>query len=471
MLLPAPADLCMQGQVLLAIVACMLILWVSQAVDFAASSFFLIGLMALGCGLADDPAAPGRALGGAGGLRLAMQGFASPGWILVAAALFLAAAVELSGLGRRISLHLLRFVGVSPRRIRAGVVVLTLLLSLIIPSPAANTGLCAVLMLSVVRVLNIPLKSNLAKSIFLLTAFGPIFSAMMVLTAGGGPVQTAAFIHEATGRDITWLEFAVYGAPLGLGMAAAVLGVMEYALPVRGASVPGGHHLLCDALDACGPMSRREKAISAVLAVTIPLWATSKVLHPVDPGAIATLAVAAIFCPGVFEKGAAPAWPELSNRVSWGTLMLFGAVLSLGQALLRSGAAAWLAKATLVEMGMVDWPLLAIVGGGGLLFAVFSLAFSARSAAIGALTPTIIGFAMSLPPERQIPVWGLSLVLNYAVQFSVLFPANSPMAIIAFSSGSFTAGDMMRVALPVMLLALLLTVILSATWWPWLGML
>lgn len=470
-LLPTPAGLSPQGHVLLAVTFGMLILWISQAVDFSASSFYLIGLMALCCGLSEDPARPGELLGPIKAVKLTMQGFASPAWILVLCALFLAAVVDSSGLGKRLSLRFLSIAGVSPKRILLATLVLTLFLSLIIPSPAANSGLCTVLMLSVVRLLEIPIRSNLAKGIFLVVAFGPALSTLMVLTAGGGPVQTASFIYQGTGYDISWLGYALYGGPIALGLCAALYFLLRLLFPLEGISLPGAKQHLCEAMDACGPMSRQEKTVSAVLLVTIPLWATAKILHPVDPATIAMLAVAFIFCPGVMGKNFSPGWEALSRKVAWGTMMLFGAVLSLGQALLESGAAAWLARETLVRMGLAEWPLLGIILGAGLIFAVFGLAFSARSAAIGALTPTIIGFAQSLPPERQIPVWGLALALNYAVQFTIVFPANSPMAMIAITSNSFNTSDMIRLALPLSLAGFVLLAILSCTWWPWLNML
>lgn len=469
--LPTPEGLTPQGHVLLAVTGGMLVLWILQAIDFSASSFFLLGLMALCCGLAADPAAPDRALGAVRGVRLAMQGFATPAWILVCSALFIASEVDASGLGKRISLRLLSVAGTSPARIRLAVIGLTLALSLIIPSPAANAGLCTVLMLGVVRLLKIPLRSNLAKSVFLIVAFGPAISTVMVLTAGGGPVQTASFIYQGTGHDLSWMEYFVYGAPMGFGLCAAMFVLLQVLFPAgREASAETGA-LLCEAMDGCGPWTRQEKSIAVILALVIPLWATSKVLHPVDTATIAMLAVAAIFTPGVMERGAGPAWKALSDKVAWGTLMLFGAVLSLGQALLDSGAAAWLARATLVRMGLAEWPLLAVIGVGGLIFALFGLAFSARSAAIGALTPTIIGFAMSLPPENAVPVWGLTIVMNYAVQFTILVPANSPMAMIAITSNSFTPRDMMRFALPLTAAGFLLLLLFSLTWWPMLGVL
>lgn len=469
--LPTPEGLSGQGQVLLAVTGGMLLLWISQAVDFSASSFYLIGLMALCCGLTENPSTPGHMLGAVQGVRLAMQGFATPAWILVACALFLAAVVDSSGLGKRLSLRLLALAGTTPRRILLATLGLTLFLSLIIPSPAANSGLCTVLMLGVVRLLQIPLSSNLAKGIFLITAFGPALSTLMILTAGGGPVQTAAFIYQGTGKDISWLEFAVYGAPMTLGLCLSLYLLLQRLFPVDKNALPEVENLLCKAMEECGPFTRKEKSIAIILAITIPLWATAKVLHPVDPATITLLAVAAVFCPGVMGSNFSPAWKALSDKVAWGTMMLFGAVLSLGQALLDSGAAAWLARATLVRMGMAEWPLPVIIMAGSLLFALFGLAFSARSAAIGALTPTIIGFTQSLPPERQVPVWGLTLIMNYAVQFAIIFPANSPMAMIAITSNSFSSRDMIRLALPLCLTGFALLLLLSYTWWPWLGVL
>ena len=469
--LPTPEGLSPQGHALLAVTAGMLVLWVFQAVDFSASAFYLFGLVALFCGLSEDPAAPGQALGAVKGVRLAMQGFAAPAWILVASALFIAAAVDSSGLGRRLSLRLLAAAGTEPRRIVLASLLLPLLLSLIIPSPAANTGLCTVLLLSVISMLGIAKHTNLAKSMFLAAAFGPSFSAIMVLTAGGGPVQIVSFIHQGTGHDISWLEFALYGAPLALGLSAIFYVLVGRLFPLDKEAIPQAKELLRKAMDACGPLGRQEKAISAILALTIPLWATAKVLHPVDTATIAIFAVAAIFCPGVLGRDYAPSWRELCDKVSWGTLMLFGSVLSLGQGLLDSGGAAWFARETLVRMGLADLPLLGMIMLGGAIFAVFGLAFSARAAAIGALTPTIIGFALSLPAERQVPAWGLTLVMNYAVQFTILFPANSPMIMLTISTETFTAREMMRLGLFVSLGGFLLLLILSCTWWPWLGVL
>jgi len=179
---------------------------------------------------------------------------------------------------------------------------------------------------------------------------------------------------------------------------------------------------------------------------------------------VAILAVVAIFFPGLRVA----TWKELVNKVNWGTLMLFGAAISLGIWLLKSGAAAWVAKNTIITLGVDKWPFLLMIGAGGLFFALFSLAFSARSAAVAALVPTAIGFAQSLNLPG-LSVWGMTLILYYTIQFAVIIPVNTPMSMVAYSTDTFSSDEMLKVGVPLMIIAVLLMILFSATYWHWVG--
>ncbi len=467
---PVPAGLTSLGFTVLCIAVAMLVLWVSQAVDFAASSFFLLGFMALLGGLAEDPHLAGQPLGAVKGVMLSMQGFATPAWTLVLAALFVAAAVDISGLGRRFGFFLIARLGVTVRRVRVGSFLLIFFSSVFIPSPAAAATLGFVILSSLVALFAIPRTSNLAKGMFMTVGFCPMLSSLMIMTAGGAPVQATSYIFSATGHELTWLAYAMYGFPLTLCLYGALYVIQEYWFPLDGIQLDGDEKKVRQALADCGPLSALEKLVLGVLLLVIPLWITSKVLHPVDNSTIAVIAVAVLFGGAAVLRLPHFVFEDVNAKVPWGTLMLFGSVLSLGQALLESGAAAWVAQETLVRLGVAHWPLWGIIAGGGLVYGVFSLAFSARSAAIGALAPTVIAFAQSIPPERGISVWGMSMVLCYMVQFPVVLPANSPMAMIAFASNSFTTRDMARVGGVLMGAGLLLILLFSHTVWVWMGM-
>ncbi len=459
------SDLTPVGQALISTLLFMLVIWISEAVGYATSSFFLIVALALLVGFSPD-IATGKIVGVNKGLSMALSGFSSSAWILVVAALFLSSAIEMSGLGQRIGLFILTRMGAKPRQVRLGILVMAFVLTLFIPAQAANAALMTAVCVGIIEAFKIDRKDNLAKGMLLLVAFGTGIAGMGVLTSGAPPIQTAQFISQATKHTITWLEWAKYGVPFSLAVGAVLFILVEVLFPVGKEELAGGRAALRQELAKRGPLCAKERNLLIIMVVTIGLWATGSILHPIDSSTVALMAVVAMFCPGISVAN----WKEMSGRVNWGTLMLFGAAISLGQALLSSGAAAWVAKSTIITLGVGSWPSILLIGAAGLFFAIFALAFSARSAAVAALVPTAIGFAQGLP-DSGLSVWGLTLILYYNIQFSVILPVNTPMSMVAYSTDTFSSREMMKVGIPLIGAAVLLMMLFSATYWRWVGVL
>ncbi len=459
-----PADLTPAGHALLSVMLFMLVIWVTEAVGYAASSFLLIGAFTILVSVSKDPAT-GKLIGTKAALGMALSGFSSEAWILVACALFLASAIEITGLGKRIGFFILSKMGAKPKKVLFGVLLMCFILTLFIPAQAANAALMTAVSLGIIEAFKLDLKSNLSKAMLLIVAFGTGISGMGILTSGAPPIQTAMYISAATKHDITWLQWAIYGVPFSFAVGAVLFMLVLHFFPLGDEELAGGRDLISERYSAIGPTSGKELKLLIIMLITILLWATGKILHPLTPSTVAILAVIAIFFPGLNVA----TWKQLESKVNWGTLMLFGAAISLGIWLLKSGAAAWVAKNTIISLGVGQWPFLLMIGAGGLFFAIFALAFSARSAAVAALVPTAIGFAQGL----SIPglnVWGLSLVLYYSIQFSVILPVNTPMSMVAYSTNTFSSDEMMKVGIPLVLIAVLLLVVFSATYWHWLGL-
>ena len=460
-----PSTLTPVGHALLSVMLFMLILWVSEAVGYAASSFLLIASFTLLVAMSPESANPGKLIGTKTALGMALSGFSSEAWVLVACALFLASAIEITGLGRRIGFFILCHMGAKPKRVLLGVLIMAFVLTLFIPAQAANAALMTAVSMGIIEAFRLDLKSNLSKAMLLIVAFGTGISGMGILTSGAPPVQTAMYISSATKHDISWLQWAIYGIPFSVAVGLVLYGLILRFFPVGNEELEGGSELIYKRYAEVGAISVKEKKLLAIMCVTIFLWATGKVLHSLDPSTVAILAVVAIFFPGLNVA----TWKELESKVNWGTLMLFGAAISLGIWLLKSGAAAWVAQNTIISLGVDKWPFLLMVAAGGLFFAIFSLAFSARSAAVAALVPTAIGFAQGL----SIPglnVWGLTLIMYYSIQFSVLIPVNTPMSMVAYSTNTFSSDEMLKVGVPLVLIAVGLMVVFSATYWHWLGL-
>ncbi len=111
LLLPTPQGLPYAGQVMLGLLLFSVILWMTEAVDYAVSAVLITALMAFLLGLAPNAAKPDAMLGTSAALGLALGGFANTALALVAAATFLSAAMTVTGLDRRIALFVLSKVG------------------------------------------------------------------------------------------------------------------------------------------------------------------------------------------------------------------------------------------------------------------------------------------------------------------------------------------------------------------------
>ena len=96
--LPTPADLPTAGHRMIGILLFAVIIWMTECVSYPVSAVVIIVLMTFGLGTAPSVLKPDKILGSAGGLQMAISGFSNTSWALVAAALFLAAAMMITGL-------------------------------------------------------------------------------------------------------------------------------------------------------------------------------------------------------------------------------------------------------------------------------------------------------------------------------------------------------------------------------------
>lgn len=442
----------------------MLVIWVFQIIPYAESAYYLVLAVILFQIIPGGDHLTG--LEGREAMRRALSGFLSGAWLLTAGALILAAAMQLSGLGKRLALLLLERVRPEPRNLLLGILFLSFLLSVFIPAQVANAALLISICAGLADGMGIAPKSRLSKGMFLVAAYGATHAGMAVLTSGASTMQTQEFIRLSSGTDISWTRWLVVGLPYAAACSAAACLLVLRRFPVGDASLPGRDWVRA-ALRDLGPMTAREKKLLCVLCVTLLFWGTGGSLHNLDPALTTLAAVCVLFAPGCDVIG----WKELRTTLDWGTLMLFGAAIGLGQLVLETGAAVWLAEASL---GKLPAEYLGETGALALIllfFAALSLAFSARTGAVAALVPLAAGVWQTLPQGMTIPQDAFMLLVFYTIQFSVAFPVNSPMTAIAYSTDTFTGREMLAISIPLIGCCIALLLLFKATYWSWLGLL
>jgi len=162
-------------------------------------------------------------------------------------------------------------------------------------------------------------------------------------------------------------------------------------------------------------------------------------------------------------------WRQAQANIPWDTLMLFGVSIGLGTALLSTKAAAWLARRIVAGFGQETLGPLAIVAVLAAFLIVIHLGFASASALASTMIPIVIATIQGVKTPGLNPV-GLTMILQYTVSFGFILPVNATQNVLAYGTGTFEARDFIRTGIAQTVIAYALILLLSATYWRWLGL-
>ena len=464
LLLPTPAGLPVAGHRMLAILAFAVIIWMTEAIDYAVSAIVIAVLMAFLLGLAPSVANPNVLLGTSGALTLAFSGFANTALVLVASALFLAAAMTVTGLDRRIALTILSRVGTETRHVVIGTILVGFVIALMVPSTTARVACLVPITLGIIAAFGVNKRGAFASMLMITTVQTASIWNVGIKTAAAQNMVATGFIEKAFGQSITWLEWLIAAGPFAILMCIALYFVMTIMMPPEVAEVPGGHEGIRKSLAELGPMKVPEKKLLLISLTLIAFWATEGVLHKFDTSTTTITAVALMFLPGFSIL----TWKDAQPRIPWGTVVLFGVGISLGTALLQTNAATWLANIVVAEFGLKNATALFILGVMSLFLVVIHLGFASATALASAMIPIIIAVLKSVATPG-LNMIGLTMVLQFVVSFGFILVVNAPQNMVAYGTETFNARDFVRTGLVLTVIALGLVMLLGATYWRWLG--
>lgn len=464
LLLPTPVGLPVAGHRMLAILAFAVVVWITEALDYAVSAVVIAALMAFLLGLSPDPANPKALLGTSRALGIAFSGFANTALALVAAALFLAAAMTVTGLDRRIALSILARVGTRTSSVVIGSMIVGIVLAFMVPSTTARVSCLVPIMMGIVAAFGVSKKSAFAGMLLITTAQTASIWNVGIKTAAAQNMVAVGFIEKQFGKTITWLDWLIAAGPFALIMTVVLYFVMMWMMPPEEREVPGGAKAVRASLDALGPISGAEVRLLIISLTLIGLWATEGVLHRFDTSSTTVAAIALLFLPGV----AVMSWKKAQAVIPWGTIILFGIGISLGAALLSTRAATWLADLVVLQFGLKQATAMFILAVMGLFLIFIHLGFASATALASAMIPIVIAVLQNVttPGVNQL---GMTMLMQFIVSFGFILVVNAPQNMVAYGTETFEAKDFVKTGLVLTVVAYALVLILGATYWRWLG--
>ncbi|MEK4167833.1 DASS family sodium-coupled anion symporter [Staphylococcus sp. FSL W8-1268] len=479
LLLPTSSSLPVMAKAALAILAFAVIMWVTEAVSYPVSATLILGLIILLLGfspvqhLSEQLGHPksGNAilkgselLGTNNALSLAFSGFSTSAVALVTAALFLAAAMQETNLHKRLALYVLSIVGNKTKHIVIGAILVSIVLAFFVPSATARAGAVVPILLGMIAAFKVSKDSKLASLLIITSVQAVSIWNIGIKTAAAQNIVAINFINQNLGYNVSWGEWFLYAAPWSILMSIALYFIMMKVIPPERDAIEGGKELIKHDLNELGPMSAREWRLIVISILLLIFWSTEKVLHPIDSASVTLIALGMMLMP----KIGVITWKGVEKKIPWGTIIVFGVGISLGNVLLKTGAAQWLSDKTFGLMGLKELPIIATIALITLFNILIHLGFASATSLSSALIPVFISLTSTLGlGEHSI---GFVLIQQFVISFGFLLPVSAPQNMLAYGTDTFTVKDFLKSGIPLTIIGYILVILFSLTYWKWLGL-
>lgn len=461
--LPTPVDLPIAGHRILAIVVFAIIIWATDAINYALSALIIALLMTFLLGFAPKADNPAVTMGTGPALNLAFSGLGNVNVVFVAAAACLMVAIKESGLNTRIAIMLLARIGVNTRRVTIAMIVIGIAAAFIIPSPSVRVACLAPVVLGISAVFGLSHRSAIAAMLMIVTVQTANIWGLGISSASPGNQTAIAAIEDIFDRRIGWFDWLLAAAPFAVCLSAGLYLVVTRMIPAEVADAPGGVASVRHSLETLDPMTVAEKKVAAVLVCLIVAWTAGQVLG-IDSATAAVIAAVLIVVPrfGVLT------WNELQLGMPWGVILLLGVGFSLGTALVQTHAAYWVATYVVVETGLAAFPPAGILVLMSAFLLVVHLGFSSSVGLTSVMIPIVITVLTDMS-KQNLNAAGLTMLLQFSANFAFILVVSGPQNMIAYSTGAFDAKDFIRTGAVLSAIALALVALFGATYWRWLG--
>lgn len=443
-LTPEAKGLTIAGKKALGIAMFAIVIWATQALEDALSGLIIVFL------LAAIKAAP---------VAVSFSGYANTSVWLIVLGFIMAGCMEQSGLSKRIALIMVNAAKGSAANVYWAVAGVMAVMTFLVPSITARTLLMLPIILGIGQAFNAEKgKSNIVKALMFIVAMSGTLMSIGVLTAHVGNPITVGLIEAASKKVISWSEWFRIGGPPAFLIAFLSVFIIKIMWPPEIKSLGDGQSYIKHELEKLGAVSVKEKITLVIFGLTLLLWATDS-LHKINVVIVGMLAVILLLFPQIGIMS----WKEAQSKVPWNVFVLYGAGLSMGAALVSSGAAKWLASTVFAPLyGMPQAMQIVIIIW---VITVLQVFFTGGGPKTTALTPIVIAHAITIGADPAT----FALVLGMNMQHQYLLPVSNMPNAVAMGTGHVTVGELVKTGAVFSVFAAICMSIVVYTYWTWIG--
>ena len=411
---------------LLSVLGAVVVLWVTEAIPLPVTA--LLGpVLCVLLGIA--PA------------KEVFRGFADPIIFLFLGSFLIAEAMLRHGLNRRIAFGIMRRVGTSPTLLLASFGMATGFVSLWV-SNTATTAMMFPIALAILKGRQVA--PAFATALMLMTAFAASIGGL------GTPVGTPpnliglGLIEKSLAIKISFFQWMLFGFPLAVALIAflcfhlrTAAGAMEERIEMKDAE----------------PFSIGERNVLIAFCLTVAMWITPGIIAIARgtndpayrwfnehlPEAMAALlgGILLFVLPVDFRRGEFTlSWRDAAN-VDWGTILLFGGGLALGDLMFSTGVAKWMGEG--IARSLHANTLLGLI----ILFAAVATLVSETTSNV-ASAAMVVPVAIAVSQAAGVPPLQPALAACLGSSLGFMLPVSTPPNAIVYGSGLVPVRQMIR---------------------------
>jgi sodium-dependent dicarboxylate transporter 2/3/5 len=363
--------------------------------------------------------------------------FADPVIYLILASLFLAEALRKHGLTRRLALYAIVWSRGNFHQLVLLLIALTAFLSMWVLNTATAAMLIPVAISIAQQFQNRDDARKLLAVLVLAIGYGSSIGGIGTpMGSGENAIASGQLNNASPALHFDFFQWIAYGIPM-----VALLAPLTWILLMVAFRVPNVQLQVTPALRElvrARGLTGQQKEIIGVLGLSIGLWVGGSMIESVLqlPATLLSSAVVAILAVALLSVEELIDWNDLKG-VNWGIIFVIGAGLTLGDALDKSGASAWIVS--MVEPLLGGLPYVAILAL--LVASTFALTQFMNSVTYGAiLSPILVtlGFSSGIAPPRLILPFVFTLALCY------MLPNSSARMTLVAVSGAVDSPTMLR---------------------------
>ncbi len=312
---------------------------------------------------------------------------------------------------------------------------------------------------------------ELGKMLAITLAFGCNLSGSLAPSGAARNIIMMNYLEQMFGIQISYGQWCLYQLPLLFITLPICWFMLNWRFKPQIKDLSPAMNFVREEINKVGGGRWSKQQIITILIFSIVLffWIVDEDLMPklfgyqFGLGALAVVGAIAYIFVGIAN------WRDYQTKVDWGVVWLYAGAIHFGAILVKTGGAYWIARA-FVESVAAPMGLgkgLGLLLSGNVIVGIVTQ-FMADGPACAAVGPVTLSMAGMVHPGTSLLPF-VAMGTAYASSLAYCLVIGTPPNAIVYASGYLVPKDYFRVGLILWFVNLGISMLMSATYWMWMG--